>query len=127
MEEKLQFIGEWKSMENDLNIKFMQEKKEICINILQPDLAKLIHEIVAYNLHVTKENIDISAENKEFDKDEFLDILINVHEEFMLEIEQFYQNIQQDISTYYSDEELSKIIIQKLREDEKNLRCKEGE
>jgi len=45
----------------------------------------------------------------------------------MLEIEQFYQNIQQDISTYYSDEELSKIIIQKLREDEKNLRCKEGE
>ena len=94
---------------------------------LQPDLAKLIHEIVAYNLHVTKENIDISTENKEFDKDEFLDILINVHEEFMLEIEQFYQNIQQDISTYYSDEELSKIIIQKLREDEKNLRCKEGE
>ena len=41
-------------MENDLNIKFKQENLDININILQPDLAKLIHEIVANNLKVTK-------------------------------------------------------------------------
>ena len=103
-------------MENDLNIRFIKENINITINILQPDLAKLIHEIVAENLHVSKENIEISTENSDFDKDDFLEILINVHEEFVEEIEKFYRNIEKDIKTYYSDEELSEIIIQKISE-----------
>lgn len=103
-------------MENDLNIKFKQENLDININILQPDLAKLIHEIVANNLNVTKENVEISTENLEFDKEEFLEILINVHEEFVQEIEKFYGNIQNDIKTYYSNEELSEMIINKLKD-----------
>ncbi len=104
-------------MENDLCIKFKEEDKDIIINILQPDLANLIHEIVANNLKVTKENIEINTENTEFDKDEFLEILVNVHEEFVQEINKFYNNIQRDIKTYYSDEELSKMIIQKVKDN----------
>lgn len=103
-------------MENDLNIRFIKEDTNILINILQPDLAKLIHKIVAENLYVSKENIEISTENANFDKDDFLEILINVHEEFEEEIEKFYKNIEKDIKTYYSDEELSEIIIQKVKE-----------
>lgn len=102
-------------MENNLNIKFKQENLDINISILQPDLAKLIHEIVANNLCVTKENVEISTENLEFDKEEFLEILVSVHEEFVQEIEKFYNNIQKDIKTYYSDEELSEIIINRLK------------
>lgn len=103
-------------MENDLNIRFIKEEINIPINILQPDLAKLIHDIVAKHLYVSKENIEISTENSDFDKDDFLEILINVHEEFVEEIEKFYRNIEKDIKTYYSDEELSEIIIQKIKE-----------
>ena len=104
-------------MENNLYIKFKEEDVDVIINILQPDLANLIHEIVMKNLKVTKENTEVSTENSEFDKEEFLEILINVHEEFVQEIERFYSNIQNDIKTYYSDEELSKKIIQKLKEN----------
>lgn len=102
-------------MENDLCIKFKEENADVSINILQPDLANLVHEIVAKNLKITKENVEVSTENSEFDKEEFLEILVNVHEEFVQEIERFYSNIQNDIQTYYSDEELSKKIIQKLK------------
>lgn len=104
-------------MENDLCIKFKEENVDVIINILQPDLANLIHEIVAKNLKVTKENVGISTENLEFDKEEFLEILVNVHEEFVQDIERFYSNIQNDIKTYYSDEELSDKIIHKLKEN----------
>lgn len=107
-------------MENELRIKFKQENFDITINILQPDLAKLVHGIVANNLNVTKENIDISTENLEFDKEEFLEILISVHEEFVNEIEKFYCNIQKDIKTYYSNEELSEMIIQELKDNSVN-------
>lgn len=102
-------------MENNLCIKFRKEEVEVNINIQQPDLANLIHEIVGKNLCVSKENISIDTENQEFDKEEFLEILISVHEEFSEEINKFYANIENDISTYYSDEELSNLIINKLK------------
>ena len=102
-------------MENDLSIKFKKENIDITINILQPDLAQLIHQIVEYNLIVAKENIEICTDNMEFDKEEFLEILLSVHEEFVQEIDEFYSNIQKNIKTYYSDEELSEMIIQKLK------------
>ena len=38
-------------MENDLCIKFKEENVDVSINILQPDLANLVHEIVAKNLN----------------------------------------------------------------------------
>jgi hypothetical protein len=108
-------------MENDLIIRFEKEDREIVVNISQPDLAQLIHAIVAERLNVSKENIEISTENGEFDKEEFQEILISVHEEFSQEIENFYDNIQKDIKTYYSYEDLGNIIIQKLKQDQQDV------
>lgn len=105
-------------MENDLTIKFKQENVDISINILQPDFANMIHEIVSNNLQVIKENMDIQTDNTEFDTEEFMDILISVHEEFAQEIEDFYKNIQEEIKTYYADEELSAKIIQELKKQQ---------
>ena len=89
MVEKLLYIGGLKNMENDLIIRFEKEDRKIVVNISQPDLAQLIHVIVAERLNVSKENIEISTENGEFDKEEFQEILISVHEEFSQEIEKF--------------------------------------
>jgi hypothetical protein len=120
MVEKLLYIGGLKNMENDLIIRFEKEDRKIVVNISQPDLAQLIHVIVAERLNVSKENIEISTENGEFDKEEFQEILISVHEEFSQEIEKFYDNIQRDIKTYYSYEDLGDIIIQKLKQDQQD-------
>ena len=53
---------------------------------------------------------------KNFDKEEFLQMLIEVHQDFCEEIDKFYKNIDKEIRTYYEDEELSKHIIEKIKE-----------
>lgn len=102
-------------MENKINILFIKENINIQINIQQPDLANLIHKIVAEHLLVSKENIEIFTEHSSFDKEEFLELLIEVHEDFCEEIDKFYENIDKEICTYYKDEELSKHIIEKFK------------
>lgn len=102
-------------MENELMIKFLVESEEFILDIKQPDLAKLIHIVVEKNLMVTKENIRMETESKEFDVDEFLDIFIGVYEEFSEEITKFFVNIKRDIKTYYSNEELGDKIISKIK------------
>lgn len=103
-------------MENKIKIIFAQEKKEIVIDIEQPDLANLIHRIVSEHLDVSKDNLSIETDNNEFDKEEFKELLIEVHDEFCNEIDLFYENIQSEIKTYYDDEELSKIVIERIKE-----------
>ena len=44
-------------------------------------------------------------------------MLIEVHEEFNKEIDTFFENIQGEINTYYSDEELSMEIIKHIKEN----------
>lgn len=117
MVEKLLFIGELKNMENKLVIKFIGEGKEVDLDIDQPDLANLIHMVVAEHLSVTEDNVEIITENIEFDKEEFLNMLIEVHEEFNKEIDTFFENIQSEINTYYSDEELSLEIIKRIKDN----------
>lgn len=103
-------------MENKINILFVKENINIQIDIQQPDLANLIHKIVAEHLLVSKENIEIFSDNSSFDKEEFLELLIEVHEDFCEEIDMFYENIDKEICTYYKDEELSKHIIEKIQD-----------
>lgn len=100
---------------NKIEIIFQTEKTVIPINIQQPDLAGLVHKIVAEHLNVSKENVKIKTENKSFDTEEFLGLLIDVHEEFCEEIEKFYKNIDTEISTYYEDEKLSEYIINEIK------------
>lgn len=103
-------------MENKIEIKFKKEETKIDIDIQQPDLANLVHNIISQHLEVTKDNIDIFTDNSNFDKEEFLELLIDVHEDFCEEINKFYENINKEISTYYEDEELSDHIINKIKE-----------
>jgi hypothetical protein len=52
--------------------------------------------------------IEISSDENNFDKQEFLELLIEVHEDFCEEIDKFYENINKD-------EDLSKHIIEKIK------------
>lgn len=108
-------------MENDLNIYFVKENEMVTVNIQQPDLAKLINSIVSKNLSVVKGNLKIETGNKEFDKEEFEGILINAHEEFAEEINRFYDNIKNDINTYYDDDDLSETIITRIRNENNSI------
>ena len=103
-------------MENKIKMAFIKENKEIEIDIANPDLAKLIHTIVAEELKMSRENIEISTDVENFDTEELLDILLGVHEEFCEEIDTFYANIKMDIKTYYDDEILGEEIIRRIKE-----------
>lgn len=103
-------------MENKINVLFVKENINIQIDIQQPDLANLVHRIIGEHLLVSRENIEILTENDRFDKEEFLELLIEVHEDFCEEIDKFYENIDKEICTYYKDEELSKHIIEKIKD-----------
>jgi hypothetical protein len=48
----------------------------------QPDLANLVHRIIAEHLVVSTDNIEISSDESQFDKEEFLELLVEVHKEF---------------------------------------------
>ena len=73
-------------MENKINISFIKEEKNIEIDIQQPDLSNLVHKIIAEHLLVSETNIKISTDNDNFDKEEFLQMLIEVHQDFCEEI-----------------------------------------
>lgn len=103
-------------MENKISVLFVNENINIQIDIQQPDLANLVRRIIGEHLLVSRENIEISTENDRFDKEEFLELLIEVHEDFGEEIDKFYENIDKEICTYYKDEELSKHIIEKIKD-----------
>lgn len=103
-------------MENKVFINFKEEDVNIEINIQQPDLADLVHRIIAEHLMVTKDNVEVSSDVENFDKEEFLELLIEVHSDFCEEIDKFYENIENEICTYYKDEDLSKHIINKIKE-----------
>ena len=102
-------------MENEIEIIFQKENMSIILDIQQPDLAKLVHEIVAKHLFVSKDNIEIRTDNTTFDKEEFVELLVDVHEEFCEEVDSFYKNITQEINTYYKDEKLSSYIIERVK------------
>lgn len=107
-------------MENKIAILFKKENKTIELDIKQPDLANLVHTIISEHLLVSKNNLEISSNENNFDKEEFLDLLIEVHGEFCDEINKFYKNIQKEICTYYKDEKLSETIINNIKNNDLN-------
>ena len=73
-------------MENKINISFIKEEKNIEIDIQQPDLSNLVHKIIAEHLLVSETNIEISTDNDNFDKEEFLQMLIEVHQDIVVQL-----------------------------------------
>lgn len=104
-------------MDNKIKIIFKKEEREIDLDITNPDLAMLVHAVITEQLEMTKENVDITTKIDNFDTEELLDIFVCAHEEFCDEIEKFYTNIKKEVKTYYDDDELSEVIINKIRQD----------
>lgn len=119
MEVRRPYIGESRNMESKVIIHFVNENKDIEINIKQPNLSELVHSIISEHLEVSEENLEIKTQNESFDKEGFKEILIETHDEFREEIDNFYENIKKEISTYYEDEELSNFIIESIKKSNK--------
>lgn len=99
-------------MENKISVCFNKEKDSFVLDISQPDLNGLIHLIIENHYDVSVENVTVTCDDEEaFDCETFKNMLVEVHEEFVLDIDNFFDNIKKDIETYYDDEELSKYII----------------
>lgn len=79
--------------------------------------TELVRCIISKPLSVSKENLTITSSVDGFDCEEFLDILIEVNDEFKDELQQFYSNIQKEIKTYYDDDELARAIIARISPD----------
>lgn len=110
------YNGGLRNMENNIKINFIKENTDILLNIEQPDLTNLIKNIISKHLEVTKENIKVDADDT-FDIDEFINLILSVHEEFREEIDKFYENINREITTYYEDDVLAKHIIEELKKN----------
>lgn len=101
-------------MENNIIIKFKKEGEQITLGFDQPNLGELIKKILKENLEVSAENVEVESTVQDFDQKEFKSILVSVHEEFVEEINKFYENIETDIKTYY-DENLSTEVIRRIK------------
>ena len=104
-------------MENNIHLRFKNEDYDFDLYYDQPNLTELVRCIISKPLSVSKENLTITSSVDGFDCEEFLDILIEVNDEFKDELQQFYSNIQKEIKTYYDDDELARAIIARISPD----------
>ena len=105
-------------MENRIVVKFRNEDIELTIDYDEPDFTFFIQTVIRNHLNVSAENISIECNIDDFDCNEFKEILIEVHNEFKGEIDQFFQNIRSEIRTYYDSESLSEYIIDYIKKNE---------
>lgn len=105
-------------MENRIVVKFHNEDIELTIDYDEPDFTFFIQTVIRNHLNVSAENINIECNIDDFDCNEFKEILIEVHNEFKGEIDQFFQNIRSEIRTYYDSESLSEYIIDYIKKNE---------
>ena len=104
-----------KDMESKISIHFNQENVDIELDFEQPDLSLFVKKVLAEHLKVTDSNIQITSTVEGFDTKEFTEILVSVHEEFEEELNQFFKNIENEVSTFY-DDDLSTEIISRIKE-----------
>ena len=108
MEVKMQLEEECKNMENNkVFFKFLKENEELSLNLDSPNFSEFVKSIINKNYYVSEENISISTLNddKNIDIDSLKNIVIEVHKKYMKDLNEFYKNIETEISTYYDDED----------------------
>lgn len=104
----MQLEEECKNMENNIVIfKFLKEHEELALNLDSPNFSDFVKNIINKNYVVSEENISIYTHNddKNIDIDSLKCIVIEVHEKYMKDLDEFYKNIETEISTYYDDED----------------------
>lgn len=104
-----------KNMGNKIIIHFIAENIDIELDFDQPDLSLFVKRVLSEHLRVTDDNLRINSTVDAFDTKEFAEILVNVHEEFVQDLDRFFENIEKEVSTYY-DDELSDEIIRRIRD-----------
>jgi len=92
---------------NKVFFKFLKENEELSLNLDSPNFSEFVKSIINKNYYVSEENISISTLNddKNIDIDSLKNIVIEVHKKYMKDLNEFYKNIETEISTYYDDED----------------------
>lgn len=104
----MQLEEECKNMENNIVIfKFLKENEELSLNLDSPNFSEFVKNMINKNYNVSEENISTYTlnDNKHIDIDSLKSIVIEVHEKYMKDLDEFYKNIETEISTYYDDED----------------------
>ena len=109
-------------MENNENnicvFTFVKEKQEISLNLDSPNFSEFVKEILENNYDISEENITVSCDdNSEIDTEALKTMLINIHDDYKEELETFFTNITNDISTYADESGISEKLNTYLTEE----------
>lgn len=98
--------------------KFKEEDERLELNLNSPNFSDFIKKIIENNYKVTEDNIEIICEgDDDLDLEELKKVLIKVHMEYEDEISTFFENINEEINTYYSETDIPSKIEEHLSED----------
>lgn len=111
----MQLEKEFKNMESNIVIfSFAKENKCIELELDAPNFSEFVKKIIIGNYEVSDDNISVvfkGPDNKNIDIETLKSIVIEVHQSYFEELNKFYENINKELMTYYSDdEELIKTI-----------------
>lgn len=106
----MQLEEECKNMENDniVTFKFLAENEELSLDLDSPNFSNFVKKIINKNYEVSDDNILVSLPNsdeKNIDITTLKDIVIEIHKNYYNDLEEFYRNIESEVSTYYDDED----------------------
>ena len=127
----MQLEKESKSMESNIAIfSFIKENQQLELELDAPNFSEFVKKIIINNYEVSDDNISVElkkSDNENIDLETLKSIVIEVHQGYSEEINQFYENVDKELQTYYFDaDELIKVVkeyIQTTNEDN----CKENE
>ena len=127
----MQLEKESKNMESNIAVfSFIKENKQIKLDLDAPNFSEFVKKIIINNYEVSNDNISVELEksdNESIDLETLKSIVIEVHQNYFKEINKFYENIDKELQTYYSDDdELIRVIKEYIQTTTKD-NCKENE
>ena len=126
----MQLEEECKNTENNVAVfKFNKENKILELNLDVPNFSEFVNQIVINNYDASEDNLEVTLKSNKadgIDVNELKNIVIEIHKQYLDEISMFYNNINKEIKTYYSDDteliyEIKKYIEEStLKKEQKN-------